>query len=295
MVSVIITCFGEPLLLERAIMSVANQTYTNWELIIVDDNDPESIERKSTETLLSGLRNSVSFRHIKHIANLNGSVARNTGFSHSKGKYIAFLDADDEFDTERLMICVTAIQSAKESYAGVYSGCTFLRKGEVYAKCIRAPTGRFLKESLACVFKFYSGSNLFVRASVYEELGGFDESLLRHQDYDFLVRLFEKYSLIGVERLLLFKNNDNRNLPNATKMLEVKSYYLAKYASILNDINDYEKSYVYYCHNLSMSEIYASEGNLGESLKFFLKSAKHRIEILSAVRIIVKYLRFLLL
>lgn len=288
----IITCYGEPILLRQAINSVVNQTYTNWELIVVDDNDPSSNERQLTDELLAEIKKTVSFKHVRHTSNMNGSVARNTGFRHSKGDYIAFLDSDDEYHPARLMVCVDTMKEAQKLYAGVYTGCTFRRKGREYAKRPTAPTGSFLIDSLACVFPFYSGSNIFVRRRVYEELCGFDESLLRHQDYDFLVRLFERYCLIGVERLLLLKNNDNYNLPEAEKMLKVKRCFLDKFSVILNDISDNDSSYIYYCHNIAMSELYASEGDFRNSQKYYIKSTSHQFNLFSLVKIVTKYLKF---
>ena len=100
-VSVIMPTYGKPELLGRSIRSVQNQTYPEWELIIVDDNNPETEGRKQTETLMEQYAADKRIRYIKHEHNMNGSAARNTGIAAATGDYIAFLDSDDEYAPER--------------------------------------------------------------------------------------------------------------------------------------------------------------------------------------------------
>ena len=258
----------------------------------MDDNEPSSLERKLTNDVLDSLKTTVNFIHIKHPSNLNGSVARNTGFEQSRGDYISFLDSDDEYDSRRLSTCVSLMENAHYKYAGVYSGCVMKKGGKVSSTLVKAKSGNFLIDSLGCVFEFYSGSNLFVRRQVYNELGGFDELLWRHQDYDFLVRLFQRYDLIGVSRILLMKNNDNRNLPKATRLVDIKKYFLEKYSHLLDELSPYEAAQVLYCHNIAMSESFASEGNFKAAWKYYLMSIKHKVEIIRFIRVMAKFLKF---
>lgn len=94
-VSIIIPTYKRSEFLERAIESVLNQTYKNIEVIIVDDNEPNSEYRTLTgKTMLQyGKDNKV--RYIKNKKNLGGALARNEGIFNSTGDYITFLDDDD--------------------------------------------------------------------------------------------------------------------------------------------------------------------------------------------------------
>ena len=94
-ISIIIPTYGKPMFLERAVLSVQKQTFDDWELFVVDDNNPDSDERKNTEDLLQSLLDDSRIHYLKHPRNLNGAVARNTGLEVAIGKYIAFLDNDD--------------------------------------------------------------------------------------------------------------------------------------------------------------------------------------------------------
>lgn len=250
LISVIITTYGKPIYLEKAIESVKQQTFTDFELIVVDDNDSKSINRSLTENVINKFSNII---YLKHDRNKNGAAARNTGIRESKGKYIAFLDSDDFYVSNRLERCYNAMEKISNKYAGVYTGCEFRRNNQKYHKFNKPKSGNFLIETLACTFKFSTGSNLFVRKSVVEELNGFDEQFLRHQDYEFLVRLFQKYDLYGIREILVIKNNENFNLPNVNKIISTKELYLDKYKNIILNLKSSKRKYVYYSQYISIA------------------------------------------
>lgn len=252
-VSVIIPTYGIPHYLERAINSVLNQTLRNLELFVVDDNNPETEARKETEKLIASFSDE-RLHYLKHPKNLNGAVARNTGIAKAKGKYIAFLDSDDEYKAERLQKCFDVMENADSSVAGVYTGCEFKRSGEMYYTHTDVTAGNFLLKTLACTFMFCTGSNIFVRSNAVQEINGFDGTFLRHQDYEFLSRIFEKYSLEAIQEVLVIKNNDNVNLPNVEKMIDIKKQYLLKFASVIQQMPEDNKEYIYHSQYIQIAE-----------------------------------------
>ena len=96
LVSSIIPTYKRTDTLKRAIDSVLNQTYSNIEIIVVDDNVnfPE-VRKKVVEIIESYNKNNISL--VKNIRNLGGGLSRNEGIKIAKGEYIGFLDDDDEF------------------------------------------------------------------------------------------------------------------------------------------------------------------------------------------------------
>ncbi len=94
LISIIIPTYKRYDLLERAIKSVLNQTYKNLEIIVVDDNISDSMERKKTEEIMKKYPDII---YIKNKKNLGGGLTRNVGIKRATGNYIAFLDDDDEF------------------------------------------------------------------------------------------------------------------------------------------------------------------------------------------------------
>tara|TARA_B110000503_G_scaffold142894_1_gene241496 strand:+ start:1907 stop:3358 length:1452 start_codon:yes stop_codon:yes gene_type:complete len=99
LVSIIIPFYNEENYIKNAIYSVFNQTYSNYELIIVNDGS-----QKKFKTTLSNLSKLIpgKIKIIHHRNNQGVSAARNTGMAQASGKYIAFLDADDEWLPDKL-------------------------------------------------------------------------------------------------------------------------------------------------------------------------------------------------
>ena len=96
-VSIIIPTYGGSESLLKSVDSVLLQDYSEFEIIVVDDNDPDTDARKKTELLMGKYTNDPRVKYIKHERNKNGSAARNTGFIESEGEYICLLDDDDFF------------------------------------------------------------------------------------------------------------------------------------------------------------------------------------------------------
>lgn len=271
-VSVIIPTFGKPVFLKKAIESVNNQTLRDIELIIVDDNNIETEERKLTEQLISSIEITINFTYIKHNNNKNGAVARNTGLKVAKGTYISFLDSDDEYLLDRLEKCYNTIEEQKEKFAGVYTGCKFKRNGNVYRRHTNVIDGSFIVQTLACNFMFSTGSNLFIKREVIDKLQGFDETFLRHQDYEFLVRLFEHHQLKAIPEMLVIKNNENFNLPDVHKMIAIKNQYLSKFRNIIESLPKEKQDYIFHHNYQSIAELALKTKNKYLAKEYYTKA-----------------------
>lgn len=102
LVSIIIPTYKRVGMLDRAIKSCLNQTYKNIEIIIVDDNNNDTEDRKMTEAFMQKYDNNIKIKYIKRDKNGGGALARNTGIAASSGDYIAFLDDDDTFYSSKI-------------------------------------------------------------------------------------------------------------------------------------------------------------------------------------------------
>ena len=279
-VSVIITSYGVPNRLKRSIESVLNQTLKNIELIIVDDNGKNTENQKRTESIIKSLSGGIDLplQYIKHDTNLNGSNARNTGVIHARGEFISFLDNDDEYLPSRLEKCYSALQNESHKYQSVFTGFEIRQKNRAPFIYKKVESGNFLIETLACSFKYGTGSNLFIKKNVYNELGGFDGNFWRHQDYEFLIRYFGQYSLLGLKEVLVIKNNDNINLPTVEKMALIKTQLLTKYSALIQTLEERDKKFIYYQKFIQLAEHSIKEGNsLKQIFTFYWSALEYKI------------------
>lgn len=97
LVSIVIPTYKRSDMVERALISALNQTYKNIEVLVVDDNDPNSEDRLKTKEIMKKYDNDSRVRYIEHFKNSGGSITRNTGINNANGDFIAFLDDDDEY------------------------------------------------------------------------------------------------------------------------------------------------------------------------------------------------------
>lgn len=102
-VSVIIPTYKrKSKLLSRAIKSIKNQSYDNYEIIVIDDNRFDSEFRREIQNYMSIYKNDPTIKYIQNKKNIGGALSRNKGVNYSSGKYITFLDDDDKYLTHKL-------------------------------------------------------------------------------------------------------------------------------------------------------------------------------------------------
>lgn len=234
LISVIIPTYKQTGNLHTTIKSVLSQTYQNIEIIVVDDNNPETKERKQTEELMHEYVNNPKVLYVKHEKNKNGSAARNTGFRESKGEYIAFLDDDDYWEHNKLekQLCYLVEHS---EFDAVYC-YTFVRGGAKNPN--HACEGNIAIEYLTNHVSLQTSCVLFTRKAV-ETINGFDESFNRHQDYEFLLRFFFAGFEIGcVPEYLSHKTSAGaNNTPKGEKLNQLKEKFFATFDKQFNELD----------------------------------------------------------
>lgn len=267
-VSIIIPTYNRAQSLNRAIQSVLNQTYENFELIIVDDGSKDN-----TEKVVKNIHDN-RIKYFRHEVNQGGSSARNTGIKNSTGKYVAFLDSDDEWLEGKLESQVRAMENRpSDVWGGVYCGFFYTTgKGEVIeaVKC-----GNLKKDLLNLEVDMCAGSTFLVSKSVINDIGLFDESFKRHQDWEYLVRFFRKYKILAVREPLV-KINGHRIVKGVT-LAEVKEQYLSKFETDINELGEDIAQEIRAKHWLSTSIVFASELNYSESFKYLKRSLQYKV------------------
>ena len=210
-VSVIIPCYNQGLFIGEAVNSVLSQTFTDFEIIVVDDGSNDQFTKK----LLSNY--APKSTRIYQTLNKGVSAARNFAIEKSNGKYILPLDADDTIGSNYLMEAVNILDQNEEVklvYAnGVYFGSlTGIIKHPDYDE----PT--MLKQNL--IF-----NSSFFRKSDWEICGGYDETFLTGwEDWDFWLRLITHSNQIyKLDSFQLFYRitSDSRNSALKNEQLKI--------------------------------------------------------------------------
>jgi len=266
-VSIIIPTYNRADSVTQSIDSVLEQTYDNLELIIVDDCSTDN-----TEAVVRSYDDS-RIRYIRHEENRGGSAARNTGIQAAKGNYFAFLDSDDEWLPEKLEAQIACLKSRSEDWVAVYCDLVKQRSGlggkmrgilnRAFTDYQGAEGGEELIEYILTMrFPIGAGSTLLVRGDVVQEMGGFDESFQRHQDWEFLIRLLQLGKLAYLDEKLVRLHGTGP--PDAEKLEDVKKHFFDTFSDL---IEEYETRGVpvtiYHRLHLARNFYYAGEFKRG--------------------------------
>jgi len=196
-VSVIIPSFNRSFKLIRAIASVLYQTFTDYEIIVVDDGSTDG-----TTEALRPFR--AHIRYLKHAGNLGVSAARNTGILASPAPFIAFLDSDDYWFPQKLEKQFNFFQTHPEALI-CQTEEIWVRNGKRVnpRDKHRKPSGDIFEPSLQrCLV---SPSAVMLKRGLLDEIGLFDETLLVCEDYDLWLRTACRYPIYLIPEFLLIK------------------------------------------------------------------------------------------
>ena len=188
-ISVIIPAYKAASYIEETVRSVLNQTYTHFELIIVDDGSPDDQDQIIEQLCKEDSR-------IRYIKQKNGGVssARNHGFQLSSGKYIAFLDADDVWLPKKLEYQMAVFKVASPQVGFVHSSYFYINEhgADIDSVPITPPKIRG-DIFLPLLFEQYSlsgsASSVLVRRDILDRVGYFDTDLFHGEDWDMWIRL----------------------------------------------------------------------------------------------------------
>nr|BAP91647.1 glycosyl transferase family 2 [Phormidium sp. KS] len=222
-ISVIIPAYNSERTIQATIESVLQQTFSDFELIIVDDGSTDK-----TLEIVSSFKDA----RIKvfSYSNAGGAVSRNRGFSHSSGEFIAFLDADDLWTPDKLELQLKALQDNPEA-AVAYSWLDaideagkFLREGNH-----RMENGNIFAKLFLIPF-VESGSNPLIRRQAFIDVGGFDESLTASQDYDLYLRLAARYNFVVVPSAQVLYRISSNSMSANVRRQEATSLFVRERA-----------------------------------------------------------------
>lgn len=274
-VSIVLPTFNRASLLPRAISSILAQTFSNFELIIVDDGSTDN----TAEVVKEFTDPRIIF--IPLGKNYGGSYARNQGIKAACAEFVAFLDSDDEWLPEKIELQIARLQASDDPYATVVYclgyECTEERKkipnlvlheGDVFDHLLRGwlpPT-----------------TSLFiVKRSALLEVGGFDESLPSFQDYDLWLSLAAANNhFLAVNKPLIIRYfHDEQIRSNLAAKLRGFEIFKNKWGEIMKQRVGYKEYHKFISLKTSIIQLIRVGKALEEGKRFM--AFRHVIDLLN--------------
>lgn len=245
LVSIVLSVYNGEKYIEQAIKSVENQTFKDWELIIVDDGSNDK-----TEIIVEKYLNIDN--RIKYYKKINSGLTKslNFGLKKVKGKYIARLDADDIWMENKLEQQVKVLEQNEEIYI---CGCAFSEIDEngdfiCTQRTIFLKDNSDIQKNLCKCNPFFHSSVVFRRV-ILEQIGMYNEDFKYAQDYEYWVRILSEYKGINLEEILACrrytddmisekKEKEQRRYAIKAKCLAIrqKKLGISSYRYIFNDL-----------------------------------------------------------
>lgn len=288
MLSIILTTFNGATrgYLGFAIESVLNQTYKEFELLIIDDGSSDNT-KLFCEKYLSDNRVKYIYQENKGLAG-----ARNTGISNSKGKYICFLDDDDVWKKNKLQKQVDFFEQ-NQDIGMVYTNLELIDEvGKVIGYQKHTANGDIYKE-LFFENIVDAPSSCMIKKEVFEKVGNFKEWMKSAEDYEFWFRIAKEYEIYSInEPLVEYRVHQNKMSTNYSKM---EFYGIATLYYALENDNSIDETESYYKLYEKYSSKHFSLKNMQEFRKYFWIAFAYKLPSFKMwVKFMISFVPFIL-
>ncbi|MEH2390190.1 MAG: glycosyltransferase [Nostoc sp.] len=249
-ISVIIPAYNSEKTIKETIESVLNQTFANFELIIINDGSQDSTVDVITQIQDSRIR-------LFSYPNAGGNVSRNRGLHLAVGEFVSFLDADDLWTPDKLQSQFKALQedvTAKVAYSWadyINPNGKFLLSGK------RINVNGNVYENLLVNNFLENGSNPLICRKALITLGGFNESLSAAQDWDMWLRLASKFDFICVPSVqILYRISANSLSSNLVRQEKACLQVLKIAYKVRPSLRDATRTTLNHSWNISLANLY---------------------------------------
>jgi glycosyltransferase involved in cell wall biosynthesis len=271
-VSIIIPTHNRAQFIERSVESCINQKNVITEIIVVDDNGLGTMNQVLVENKLKKLIDTKQIIYIAHQFNQGGSSARNTGINSASGEFIAFLDDDDWFEPDKLF---KQIEKMKQEKSEVCL-CGFTRN---YKNKNVTSIPDITKFNAVNLLGFNldtcAGSCLLIRKSLIKYVGLFDTSFIRHQDLEYLYRIYKKSKISIVNESLsnIYMHNNNLKVVPAKKIEQHVMHYINTFIEDIQKFDKPDRCFILDRHYLGIAKAYIKNKKFISSIKWILKTS----------------------
>jgi len=197
-VSIITPTQNRPGFLPRALKSIADQTYKDYEIIVTQDGG------ESVGPIISDARSQgVPVRLVVSAESKGPSHARNLALKISRGRWIAYLDDDDLYYPDHLQVLVEALENSNMKIAYTNSNLVIeaFENGELAVKSCELAMSNDFKDGVLLYDNITPPLNVMHARSCYEIVGGLDESLIVHEDWEYWLRLSKLWDFLHIKKV----------------------------------------------------------------------------------------------
>jgi glycosyltransferase involved in cell wall biosynthesis len=225
-VSVVIPAYnGTSRYLREAIRSVLAQSFTDHEIIVVDD--------ASTDRTDALVQSFPQVRYVRHASNAGQAAARNTGAQLAQGPFLAFLDQDDLWEPEFLEQTLAILEPAAEAALVHCDGYQVNERNEILEYDAAMKHHASITQLLRGGHDAATSGSLF-RKRWFDAVGGYDANLSIWEDIDLAIRLYQPQRFIHLAQPMyrhrLYGHNASRDIPSL-RALEGRRRFLDKHAA----------------------------------------------------------------
>lgn len=289
-ISIVIPAYNAEDQIFNTITSVLSQTYTDYEIIVVNDG--------STDNTLNLLEQFGDKINIINQPNGGVSKARNVGIKASKGKYIAFLDSDDLWHPSKLLIQVDMMESNNDWLAS-YTSTSFNSSNE-FKNDIKVSIPPFMEKNIKDIFNDpYLVTSSFVIVNTFcQSINSFNEDLPTAEDIDLYLRTSVLGKIGYINEVLTWKADVEGSLGSSLSSYEDNLFVIDKF------LKDNPELYSLLCNDIKQirAKIYQGWGkdllwvnSPIQALPILLKAQRHKFSLMNCLLILKAIVKSILL
>ncbi|MCK5285789.1 MAG: glycosyltransferase [Candidatus Pacebacteria bacterium] len=263
-ISVIIVTYNRPESVKEAIQSVLDQTFKDFELIIIDNG-----VKIPAKKIVESFRDS-RIKYIQNNKNTDCAGGKNIGMKNMRGEFVAFLDDDDVWLPDKLELQVQAFEKNPEA-GFCFTAVTQIFDHGIIDSIIPEGVGDYYERTLSNFSGFLSVT-LMIRKEVIDDIGFMDEAFPSHTDIEWIIRIAKKYKGIGVNKPLvkvMSLGSHNQMGSSMDRKITGREMILNKYKE------EFEKRpEVLAKHLLMLAKFYRNNGQYKKAKEIFNKVNK---------------------
>lgn len=258
-------------MLRRSMVSIVAQTYTDWELIVVDDGPQERAD------IVVASFGDERIQYIAHEQERGGAAARNTGIRAATGKFIAFQDDDDEWLPRKLEVQMGRFESTPPDVGFCFSAVKNIYSDKEEATKTHDGIGNYFESAIDFYPRFLTVT-LVLKKEVFDRVGLFDEAFPSHQEAELMIRVAKLYKGLGINKPLTLVNmKEGRGSVGGDlyKRIKGREMIIKKH---LNEFN--KRPQVLAGHYFRLGLFYRDNNQFGVARKTFWKALRLRPRVL---------------